>query len=197
MSSRQTTRDRLTHFVIALSIVAGSYLLLVEPQKRAFEQLEAQVQELRLQAAAAPGEQADSNLESAERLEQLRRVAQEIQQGNEPYLDATRLYEDITALADSRGLELGPFSPKHREASREEPAVLSLRLTASGAYQGLTEFISAIEFQAGFSRIVELGVRPTGDKSDPTVRATIQVEFLKFEVPEALVSLVERQDAEH
>jgi Tfp pilus assembly protein PilO len=197
MSSRQTTRERLTHFVIALSVVAGGYLFLVEPQKRLFDELEAQVQELRTQASETTDEQAGPNLEISDRVAQLRRLVHEIERGNEPYLDATRLYEDITSLADARGIELGPFSPKHREASQQEPAALSLRLIASGAYEELTDFVSALEFQAGFSRIVEIGVRPTGDRADPTVRATIQVEFLKFELPEALASLVEGQDAKH
>jgi Tfp pilus assembly protein PilO len=190
MSAHAGNRERATHLVIAVSVVIGGYVFLVEPQQKRFDELDARIEHLREQASETSPTDAPRR-DLSQRVAQLRSVAREVERGNEAHGDATALYEHLTALARERRIELGPFSPKQREGAKDRPAALSLRIIATGSYGDLADFTDAVQHEAGFSRIVEYNVRPIGDTSNPIVRATMQVEFLHFDMPDALVSFLE------
>ncbi len=194
MSGSATTRERMTHLVIAVGAVISAHTFLIEPQQKRFQALDVRIEQLEeaSQSVSTPVTPTD---DVSKRLAQLRNLAREIGRGNEPFDDATALYEHITALADRRQIELGPFSPKQREASKDRPAALSLRIVATGTYEGLAEFADAIQHEAGFSRIAEFSLRPIGELENPLVRATMQIEFLHFDLPDALATLVEASHA--
>lgn len=195
MSSDSMNRRRLTQLLIAIGVVVGGYMFLVEPQRKKFDDLDARVRLLSTQMQEDPATPHVGESDVSRQVIRLREMAREVEEGNRPFLDATALYEHITGLAERNRIELGPFSPRHREATRDAPAALSLRLAVAGTYEDLASFVDALQYEAGFGRLTELNFRAIGDREQPRVRASIQIDFLHFEVPSALASLMETSDA--
>jgi len=194
MSNIDKYKPQLTQLVIAAGVVFGCNLFLVQPRQKTLDQLQFRISSLKSEINDMDKGLATDAASVEEKLVPVRELAREVIERNETFSDVTSVYDVVTGLADKCNLSLGPFSPQQHPGSDSEASVLSVRITATGQYDQLARYIHLLSDTAGFNRTVELSVQPLGDELNKEVRATIHMEFLTFDIPKALTSLVEASD---
>jgi Tfp pilus assembly protein PilO len=187
--NRSVVREIVVHGVIATAVVIGAYVFLVEPQQNALRRLDAEVARLESTARRASSD-CDSD-QLATTLKRVRGVAREVRDKNAFARDRAQLYDFVSELAASHGVEMGPFSPQPAQTGPDAEQLVHLRISAVGSYEQVVRFVDELTDGPGFTRIDDVLIRPVGEHDEPQVRATISTVFVAFPPNAELAAIVE------
>lgn len=210
--SVEDLRPLAGHAIIALAICVGGYMLLVEPQRKAFAEAMTQISTLESEIAGANALTGQISALS-KRLTQLTSDAAALSDAGSIARDESALYEKITSLATSNRITIQQLNPLKSDASRvvspaPVPQPASPAATAPGdkparvppanagpkdvavaysivfvaEYADLTRFLADLSSQGGLTSVKSVRVGPAGEQSSTQVQGDVVVEFFWFDV---------------
>lgn len=208
------TRKLIAEGVIALAIVAGAYMTLVDPARRTLVESQSATADQNSMRARALSE--GGGLEQARAaLERANQRVQAIHDAGEPARDELIAFERLTQLAAEANVTVEQLQrrdlpksapPQHPpQASAQgthgspmlspvnagvptphhRDVLVGFAMTAEGTYESLVTLVDRLAQQRESTAIESITVTPAGDASNPRVRAAINTVHYAFDAARA------------
>lgn len=184
--------------LIALSLCAGAYMMLMEPAERRLKDLRAEV--ARRQSAAA---QCASSTMSISQLTALRdscsAAVADLQTRNTQSSSEAQLFESLVKLAGESGVRVESMNPSAVTAARKPATAIAHQPGAMPAaklddrryaytlrvqctYDQLVRFVESLQGGAGFANVRAVRLSPSNEPGSRLLSATIETEHLWFDL---------------
>ena len=178
------------HAAIAVAVIAGAQLLLVDPARQRAS--EAQAQTLSLQQTIAEAAASPTPVSANDkRTEKLRLMQSNLDRAN-AMTDPAQLVASIQVLGTRASVQVDRIDPDktypREEMRKGDPGAataptqaVKLTIDASGSYASVARFVRDIETRPGYVRTEKIDVRPSMRPGDDSVSVTIQTSQLAFD----------------
>ena len=184
-----STRTILAHSAIAFAICVGTWMLCVKPKVDSVRKDTQALDEMKGMATSALDQQIVAD--AANRMNDIRRRAAEIQAFNSVGSDTSRLYGLIMDLADAHGVRVQSLQPTAVKQSSDDAkvAITRIALSAQGEYDALGRFVEDVCELEAFVRPVSVDLTPSRMAGTTVVDVNLTCDFFKFTINPSLVSL--------
>ena len=177
-------REFITQAIIVLGACLGSWVIFVQPKAEKLHQVEAVVEQGRVQAAAR-------NHASIEKIAnyapKLRARCDEIELRSRLSRDSAVLYGQIMALATDAGVNVKNLQPRvERDVSGARMAVTQIDMTVEADFERIAAFLESLDTIGAYLRQSSLQITPAGRGDKPYAVVQVSCEALSFKVPEAM-----------
>ena len=180
-------REFITQAIIVLGACLGSWISFVQPKAEKLHQVEAVVEQGRMQAAAR-------NHASIEKIAnyapKLRARCDEIELRSRLSRDSAVLYGQIMALATDAGVNVKNLQPRvERDVPGVRMAATQIDMTVEADFERIAAFLESLDTIGAYLRQSSLQITPAGRGDKPYAVVQVSCEALSFKVPEAMAQV--------
>lgn len=189
-------RELFAQLVIAITVCVGGWMMLVQPQARKLQQVEATIAAARSNPLLTDQHAVE---QMARELQVTRDHIRQIIDRNHHSNDSSQLYSLIMEAAARTDVAIQQFDPsatQTKDRAADQLRITVLEMGVTGTYENIARFTDAVSKLDGFIRPVTLSVRPMpGSNSATMAQARLSYEALSFNLPPTLAQLAETNNA--
>jgi Tfp pilus assembly protein PilO len=177
-------REFLTQTVIALGACLGGWMFFVQPKAEAIQEVQASIQKLRSQTAAAGSLGIE---EIAKQAPVLRTRSSEIEARGAFAEDTSQLYGRIMDLAKAHQVQVRNLRPGDRKFGKDKNVTLTrIDMTAQGEYEQIARFLDSLNGIGAYLRMTSVQIAPTKQAGGSGTVMQLGFEVLQFHLPKVV-----------
>jgi Tfp pilus assembly protein PilO len=187
-------RKLLVEIVIMLGVCFGAWMMVVQPKRARLNELHTTIAE----AQSDPVHQSRLSIERmAAHLATAREDVERLRARNEIGRDSSAMYGLIMGLAKEHDVTVQRLDPGSRSSTSDDTMdVSSFHMSVDGKYKQIAAFLDDVVNIEGFVRPGSLNLTPRGLEGSAMVSANFDCETLSFRLPDALLAMAEKNDAD-